>query len=269
MKATHAIGKSIANGVMLGHMTTSAVLGATTGGAVNSDNRMLGALQGGLIGTAASALILGPLTGQDATFNAVKGVSKVGLNIGKTVSKGIGSTAIDVTKGLGKGLMKSFNHNPIAVIGAAVTGAAVGGMLGDMDPNSDKNASALKGAAFGLGTALIPGGAATVAGLGVAGIGAGMVGIGAVGEVGRSMIEKTAEGSYKLSATATPLLVGTMAVKGIAEGVKAFEKGRMGVNDGTLVGPTPTYQTQQSYAPSYANNAGATGDLVFSMFNNR
>ena len=42
----------------------------------------------------------------------------------------------------------------------------------------------------------------------------------------------------------------------------------MGTNDGTFVGPAPNLPTTNN-SPSYANNAGATGDLVFSLFNNR
>ena len=44
----------------------------------------------------------------------------------------------------------------------------------------------------------------------------------------------------------------------------------MGTNDGMMRTSTPTIpQTSSSGTPSYANNGGATGDLVFSLYNNR
>jgi hypothetical protein len=42
----------------------------------------------------------------------------------------------------------------------------------------------------------------------------------------------------------------------------------MGKHDGQMRKATPVIP-QVDRSPSYANNGGATGDLVFSMYNNR
>lgn len=264
------IGKAIANGVMTGSMASGVMLGATAGGILDSDNRIKGAAMGGLIGAAVPSILLGPFAGLEPTLNAGKNIGKAGLKVGEGVTKGLGKATIGISKGIGNSMMKTFSHNPVVALGAVAAGAAIGGILGDMDQNSDPKQTMRTGALIGLGASIIPGGAAALTGLGVAGVGAGVIGANAVGAVGKSMIEKTAEGGYKLSATASPILIGAMAVQGISQGIKTFEKSRMGTNDGQMVGPAPSLPTiQNNRTPSYANNAGATGDLVFSMFNNR
>jgi hypothetical protein len=264
-----AIGKAIGYGTMLGGMSGGALIGGVSGGALDSNDRIGGTLKGAAIGTGVAAMTIGPFAGLETSLKAGKTLGKVGLTAGKEIASGVGKAALGSSDLLGKGLMKVAKNNPVGLIGAAVTTAAIGGILGDMDTNSDPKDTMSKGALLGLGAAAIPGAANAIAGLGVAGVGAGMTGIKALGSIGTSMVKKTAEGKFKLSATATPLLVGTMAVKGITQGIKTFEKRRMGTNDGRLVGPAPTIPMNQERTPSYANNAGATGDLVFSMFNNR
>lgn len=81
-------------------------------------------------------------------------------------------------------------------------------------------------------------------------------------------------GDFKLNKIlASSMIVGAAAIKGIGGGVQAFEKSRMGMNDGMMRRATPTIPVQQQSGGggggSYHNNAGATGDLVFSMFKNR
>lgn len=87
---------------------------------------------------------------------------------------------------------------------------------------------------------------------------------------------------FKLNkGVAVPMIMGAAAIKGIAGGVKAFEKSRMGMNDGRMRSATPDLPTpDQTMITSpgnptynsnsyYANNAGATGDLVFALHKNR
>ena len=270
-----AIGQAIKNGSMLGLMTTGVLTGGTVGATIGMTEKehpigksISNGITGGIIGGVSVGLMGAPFAGAEATLKAGKEIGKVGAKVGVSALSGIGETAIGVTEGLGKSFMKAFNKTPLGVIGAVATGAAVGGILGDMDPNVDMKDAAIKGGTLALGASVIPGAASVIAGAGAMGVGAVMTGVNAVGAVGKSMVTKTAEGGYKLSATATPLLLGAMAVKGIGEGIKTFEKSRMGTNDGTFVGPAPNLPTTNN-SPSYANNAGATGDLVFSLFNNR
>lgn len=228
------------------------------------------------------------------------------LNAGKKIGKGtaelglgtlstIGKTAMKTTGTVGNGVINTFNRNALGLIGATITGAAIGGELADMDGNVNPREAAIKGGAFTLGTIGTVAGVAGLASastgaavgvgmatagtaLGVAGLGAVMTGVKAAGQLGKSMVKVPDKsisvglnniGEFKLNGTAGVILTGAMAYKGIAEGVKTFEKSRMGVNDGMLRTATPIIPLQQNKTPSYANNAGATGDLVFSMFANR
>lgn len=57
------------------------------------------------------------------------------------------------------------------------------------------------------------------------------------------------------------LLVGTALARGIGDAWREIEKAHMGTNMGVV--------TNTPQIPSYANNAGATGDLVFALNANR
>lgn len=199
--------------------------------------------------------------------------------IGKAVigaTETVGHIGMGVSSGVGKSLMSEFGKRPVMVVGAALTGLAAGGILADQDGQADPGRTALKGAAFGLGAAAF-GGASAVTGLGVATAGAAVMGMNAFGTVGRGLIKAPKGpigldnlGEFKLNKpTAIPLILGASAVKGISEGVKAFEKSRMGTNDGMMRKASPIVPTIQQNSPSYASNAGATGDLVFAMHKNR
>lgn len=77
----------------------------------------------------------------------------------------------------------------------------------------------------------------------------------------------------RFNAKALPLL-GLSVVVGGALGVgKSFEDNRKGVSDGMMRTATPMLpqlgQDQMNGRNDYANNAGATGDIVFAMRNNR
>ena len=84
----------------------------------------------------------------------------------------------------------------------------------------------------------------------------------------RSLIGWKMTGRGKLAFTAGAIAVGTVT------GAKDHVESRIGTNDGQLYRPTPTMRnpydlsSQMAYSQggqSYANNAGATGDLVFAL----
>lgn len=217
---------------------------------------------GGTIGNGFKKAGMGLLTGSG---KAVMGATET-----------VGHVGMGVSYGAGKSLMNQFEKHPGMVVGAALTGMAAGGIIADQDGQADPGRSALKGAALGLGAAAL-GGAGAVTGLGVATAGAAVMGMNAFGTVGRGLIKAPKGpigldnlGDFKLNKpTAIPLILGASAIKGISEGVKSFEKSRMGTNDGMMRKATPMIPTVPQNSPSYANNAGATGDLVFAMHKNR
>jgi hypothetical protein len=244
----------------------------------------------------------------------------------------VGNTALGVTGGIGKSIVNQFGKNSGHLIGAALAGAALGGIVADQDGQVDPGKAALKGGAIGLGLSAIPGGAAAMTGLGIGVAGMGVMAANAFGEIGKHMVkpktigEKAEEftkdfkaknpklvgeayekklgselekaglevgskkavkigignlSDFKLSKMAVPLIVGSSLIEGLAGGVKAFEKSRMGVNDGMMRSATPMLPRSDQTAVAqpgnpttlsnsyYANNAGATGDLVFAMHKNR
>lgn len=190
--------------------------------------------------------------------------------------KGTGKVGMGVSGKIGSSLISEFGSRPGMVVGAALTGAVAGFGIADQDGQADPGIASLKGAALGLGVSAL-GGASAMTGLGIAAAGAVTMGANAFGTVGRGMIKapKGPVGLGNLSdfelnkTTAIPLILGATAIKGISDGIKTFEKSRMGLNDGTMRRATPEMPRADQVAPSYANNAGATGDLVFSMFKNR
>lgn len=66
------------------------------------------------------------------------------------------------------------------------------------------------------------------------------------------------------------LIAGGLAV-GTKEGIQDFSKSRVGVNDGRTYNNAPLIngQTFSALGASYADNAGATGDLGFALHNQR
>ena len=98
-----------------------------------------------------------------------------------------------------------------------------------------------------------------------------------LGLVEKTTLDKSAIGwrftkRGKAAMTAGALLVGSVGA------TKDYTESRIGRNDGQLYKPTPTMSnpydlsSQMAYSSigqSYANNAGATGDLVFALNNLR
>ena len=210
-------------------------------------------------------------------FNGVKNVGKAAFGSAKAV----GETAIGGSKLVGSAIIKNSMNRPLTSLAAIGTGVVVGKLLADEDGNVDPGYAEKKGAlAATVGVAAGVGSSIATVGAGIAG--AGIMGLGALGTVGKSMV-KTPKSNVKVNLSnigenfklnkpiAVPLLLGSMAVKSVASGIHSFEKSRAGVNDGRIRTATPDYQRllTNSSQTSYADNAGATGDLVFDLYNNR
>ena len=74
----------------------------------------------------------------------------------------------------------------------------------------------------------------------------------------------------KMRPLAKGMIVAGGAMQGVINAKNKFQDSRMGTMDGQLTTATPKMTSQgNSYSPSYSNNAGATGDLVFALNNNR
>ena len=204
----------------------------------------------------------------------IKGTASLGIGTAKLAGKsamGVGKA----TGVYGKGVLNQALNNPVA-LGAAVGGMALGGMaLAEADGRRDGLAVAGKAAVGMTALSAIPGATAvgTVGAMGMVGAGAGV--LGGVAAIGRSAIKMPKEplsfsnmGDMKFSALGTGLVVGSALVDGTKKAINKYEQIRMGQHDGQMRKATPVIP-QVDRTPSYANNGGATGDLVFSMYNNR
>lgn len=205
------------------------------------------------------------------------------------VGAAIGSTAAMVGAGAGIGYVggaawggntPGSDINSSAAKGA-VAGASIGAVGSIVANNPLKTASVLGG--FALGTAELAGaatigfaevaGAATI-GFGKVATGTGIYAAQKYGSIGAGMVKgidkfllKDAPKDVnllgkKLNAAGKGLVVGSALFAGAKEAFNDFNSNRMGQRDGMITRATPR-------TPSYANNAGATGDLVFAMNKNR
>lgn len=219
----------------------------------------------------------------------ISGVGKVLKGIGKTginAIEGIGEGSLFGAEKIGSALINNSLSAPGKVALGTLSGAAIGGILGDMDDNSDPVRSASTGALVGLGAGVL-GVSGAMSTLGVGALGATMTGVKGVSLFGSAMLKAPDKsikmnlgnvGEYKLSKLAVPVLMGSALLSGLGNGLKTFEKSRMGTNDGILRTATPDINIQNDVygvlgndnsdtTPAYARNAGATGDLVFAMYN--
>lgn len=207
------------------------------------------------------------------------GVGKLGKGIGKLgmgAAQGLGATTIGASKLVGHFPAKNMISNPGLFAGAVGLGVASGALIADAageDPK--KGALAMGSVGFGLASV---GGAGLVTTMGSAAAGAAVGGAGVISELGSKMIKMPKDpvglgnlNDISLSGFGKVALGVGLIASGAGKAYKTFEKSRMGTNDGMLRTATPIVPQVESNSggSSYTNNAGATGDLVFSMFNNR
>lgn len=77
-------------------------------------------------------------------------------------------------------------------------------------------------------------------------------------------------GQYKLGTFGKAAIFGPAAIAGAYGASNQYMNDRVGPIESTPVTAIPVIQKQNySTTPSYANNGGATGDLVFALHNNR
>lgn len=207
-----------------------------------------------------------------------KGLGKVGLAAGAGVGKAAGATADVAGRGIvnyGSRIIKNAAENPLKAAAALGSIGAAGYIAGDLDHQANPSATAGKAMLGAAALSAIPG-ASTVGlavGAGVVG-GAASIGGFTMG-LGNAML-KTPEAAVgfsnmndiKFTKLGKGLLLGSAVYEGIGKATNKFVSGRMGTNDGMMRTSTPIIPQPQN-SPSYANNGGATGDLVFSMYNNR
>lgn len=223
-------------------------------------------------------------------IDAARGTS---INWGSAMN--IGSVGGLMTMGGAAGLGAVAGAGAGALMTQDAEGAAVGGLIGGA-----AGATALPAIGFAAGTAVRGadymtrgGGIAKMGGGILSGAGSMAAGIGAMasnpsmlspisryGGVGRNIASNfatytptymdydaatkklTKKGGLKLTGLGKGIIGAGAAVKGIRSGYEALENNRMGQMDPYVHRATPRL-------PSYANNAGASGDLVFAMNANR
>lgn len=211
----------------------------------------------------------------------LSGVGKAGLGLAKGIGKVSGKLADGVGYGItefGANVAKNAMRNPVKTATALGVAGAAGYVMADIDKHP--NPGQVVGSAM-LGTAALSAmpGAATAIGT----VGAGMMAQTATSIGGLAMglgsiaVQKPTEhiglsniGDLKFSKIGVGMILGGALYEGAGRAVDKFVKNRMGTHDGMMRTATPTIpQSSSGSSPSYANNGGATGDLVFSLYNNR
>lgn len=199
------------------------------------------------------------------------GVGKLGAGIAGGTTKAIGKSS----GAFGKQVMNNIVANPGKALATGAAFGAAGYGLAEMDGRNDKHNVTGKALLTGAAAMAIPG-MSTVGAVAGAGIVAGASGVASVAHgLGRASLKVPGEAvsfsnmkDIKFSGIGKGLLVGGAAVEGISRAVGKYEQIRMGTNDGMMRTAAPM-MPQPEQGPSYANNGGATGDLVFDMYNNR
>lgn len=218
---------------------------------------------------------------------------KSGLNLGKKIGKAglgftekVGNTALGLAGSVGDQVIGSaFNNSGKFIASVGGIGLAAGALASE-DGQTDVRNATIKGGLIGAGLATIPGGMTAGAAIGVGVLGLGATSISAIETLGNSMVKLPTSkigietiGEVGLTGIGKGLLTGASVISGIRKGYKAFEKSRMGTNDGQFRKATPSLPVIEApsiQGPNYnfsyrkdINFAGATGDLVFSLYDNR
>lgn len=212
------------------------------------------------------------------------------LKLATETAKDVGKLAYKGSAVLGKATIKASTHagNSFLKSGAVgtsiIAGAGLGAMIYDMDKRNPVT-GALNGAttvgAIGLGAAMLPGTLGTVGGAAVASGASSLVGgvvgaatgaAGAFAGIGSKMVKVEdgwkpmnlidGEKRIKLSNLGKVTVGAMVGIGAIKDSYNALEKSRIGSHDGMVRKAAPSM-------PSYANNGGATGDLVFALHNLR
>lgn len=209
----------------------------------------------------------------------LSGLGKAGLGLAKGAGKAASAGANTFGKGIvgyGSSAISNAMKNPLKTAAAIGAAGAAGYVMGDIEKLAQPSqvaGSAMIGAAA---LSAIPG-AATVG----VGLGAGVVGVGAsIGGLayglGRASVKVpdapisfSNMNDIKFTNLGKGLVFGSALYEGTGRAVNKFVQGRMGTNDGMMRTSTPIIPQNQSNGSSYSNNGGATGDLVFAMYNNR
>lgn len=207
-----------------------------------------------------------------------KSVGKGLLNVGKAGVKATDSVATTAGKGIvgyGSSIISNAAKNPAMTLGLIGGAAALGYGVADLEDRSDSMAIAGKAALGATAISALPGAAAVGSYLGAGILGAGASVGGLVYGLGRMSLkvpDKPLSFSnmedIEFKALGKGVVLGSALVEGGLRAVNKYEQIRRGTDDGLLRTQTPVIP-KVDRSPSYANNGGATGDLVFSMYNNR
>lgn len=198
------------------------------------------------------------------SFETAAKVGKAGLELGKDALKATGKSALSY----GASLL-----TPKTLMAAGGAGIAAYG-LADADKRNDAEK-------IGVTAGVTAGALSGVAGIGTAATAVGIAGLnmaatvgGAAMSLGRASLKMPKEAvsfenmkDIEFNALGKGLVMGNGLLEGGKKAIRKYEQIKMGTNDGMLRTSTPIIP--QRATPAYANNGGATGDLVFSMYNNR
>ena len=206
---------------------------------------------------------------------ALKGAGGMLGGIGKATIFGAEATG-KATIGLGKRIGTNASQNILKTAIAVGTGTIAAGTLADIDGNTDRGKAMAVGAGIGIASAAIPGATSVMAYMGTAGAASLLGAAEGMSRLGSKFLKMPKNLSLantdeiKLTTLGKGAVFGSALVEGVKDAANYFKRSRMGVNDGMLRTPTPVVPIQRNdRQPSYANNGGATGDLVFALNNLR
>ena len=216
-------------------------------------------------------------------MGVLKSIGKGAFGVAKGAAIGTARIGGDIAGAIGKGttaygsmILGNALSSPLKTAAAIGGAAAIGYGLADLDGRSDGGRVAGKAALGVAAASAIPGVSTVAAGAAMAGVGVASSVGGLVMGLGNKMIKAPSQpinfsnlNEVEFTKLGKGLIVGAGLYEGASKAIGKFENIRMGTNDGMMRTHTPTIPQRQSNLPSYANNGGATGDLVFSMYNNR
>ena len=205
-----------------------------------------------------------------------KKIMNAGLSAGSATLAGAGKLSEAVGKasvGAGESIIRRAMANPYNTALAVGGAAAVGSMLADADNSPNPSATAFKYGTVAAAATVIPGATSAMGAMSAGVAGAGVLGARGIASIGEKMIKVPGEAvtfsnmkDLKFTKLGKGMMVGGALIEGSRKAAAQFHRSRMGQHDGMVHKLTPDMPQND---PSYANNGGATGDLVFSLYNNR
>lgn len=215
-------------------------------------------------------------------MGVLKGLGKAGLGLLENIGSAGMWTATKAIPKVAEGIATPTAHflkkDTANFIGAIGVGLGAGAIIGDNTEEGPAKGALTLGTGAFIASSL--GGAGAITTLGASAIATGVTMGGIAAKAGEKMIKMPKDGvklgldnldEIKMSGLGKAMLIGGALMASPLKAYNAFEKSRMGTNDGVMRSATPmmpSLDNKNVNSIDYSNT-GATGDLVFAMYNNR